>query len=65
MTEIFEDEEKTAVVEEEILELETDDDTWSDFKASQGSDARRKLESLLDEKRLKEDLDDYFELEDL
>jgi len=65
MTEIFEDEEKVPVVEDDILELETEDESWEDFKASQGGDARRRLEDMLDEKKLKADLDDYFELDDL
>ena len=65
MTEIFEDEEKVAVVEDEILELETDEDSWETVKANQGADARRRLEDMLDEKKLKADLDDYFELDDL
>ncbi|NDH09645.1 MAG: hypothetical protein EBY16_08570 [Gammaproteobacteria bacterium] len=64
MTEIFADEEKVTPVEDDILELEKDAD-WQDFKASQDTDARRRLEDLLDEKRLKKDLDDYFELQDL
>jgi hypothetical protein len=65
MTEIFEGEEKVAAVEDDILELETEDDSWENFKANQGGDARRRLEDMLDEKRLKADLDDYFELDDL
>ena len=64
MTEIFADEEKVTPVEDDILELEKDAD-WQAFKASQDTDARRRLEDLLDEKRLKKDLDDYFELQDL
>jgi len=63
MTEIFADEGKVTPGEDDILELEKDAD-WQDFKASQDTDARRRLEDLLDEKRLKKDLDDYFELQD-
>lgn len=64
MTEIFDEEEKIIPEEEDVLELEVQD-AWEDLKANQGSDARRKLEDLLAEKRLKEELDDYFELDDL
>lgn len=63
MTEIFE-EEKVAPVEDDVLELETEEN-WQVLKASQGSDARRRLEDLLYEKKLKEDLDDYYELDNL
>ena len=63
MTEIFE-EEKVAPVEDDALELETEEN-WQVLKASQGSDARRRLEDLLYEKKLKEDLDDYYELDNL
>ena len=64
MTEIFE-EEKVAPVEDDVLELETEDENWQVLKVSQGSDARRRLEDLLYEKKLKEDLDDYYELDNL
>lgn len=64
MTEIFE-EEKVAPVDDDVLELETEDENWQVLKVSQGSDARRRLEDLLYEKKLKEDLDDYYELDNL
>jgi hypothetical protein len=64
MTDIFE-EEKAAPVEDDVLELETEDENWQVLKLSQGSDARRRLEDLLYEKKLKEDLDDYYELDNL
>lgn len=64
MTEIFDEEEKIIPEDEELVDLEVQD-TWEDLKANQGSDARRKLEDLLAEKKLKEELDDYFELDDL
>lgn len=60
MTEIFDEEEKIIPEDEELVDLEVQD-TWEDLKANQGSDARRKLEDLLAEKKLKEELDDYFE----
>ena len=63
MTEIFADEEKVIPVEDELLGL-VKDDNWQDFKASKNTDARRRLEDLLDEKKLIVDLDDYFEFQD-
>lgn len=64
MTEIFDEEEKIIPEDEEVVECEVQE-TWEDLKANHGSDARRKLEDLLAEKKLKEELDDYFELDDL
>ena len=68
MTELFEDEEKVATNEEEVIEVESDaeSEAWNkDFKTDPLSDARRRLEDLLAERRLKTDLDDYFELNDI
>ncbi len=64
MTEIFDDEEKVTPEEDELAELEVQD-AWEDLRGNQGSDARRRLEDLMDEKKLKAELDDYFELDDL
>ena len=68
MTELFEDEEKVATNEEEVIEVESDAESepWNkDLKIDPLSDARRRLEDLLAERRLKEELDDYFELDDI
>lgn len=62
MTEIFEDEEKINTSEDEIIE--NDDESWVDLKVEESSDARRRLEDLLDERRLRDELDDYFENEE-
>ena len=68
VTELFEDEEKVATDEEEVIEVESDaeSEAWNkDFKTDPLSDARRRLEDLLAERRLKTELDDYFELDDI
>jgi hypothetical protein len=64
MTEIFDDEEKISPEDEEVIDVETEE-TWEAVKINPLSDARRRLEDLMDEKKLKEELDDYFELDDL
>lgn len=64
MTEIFDDEEKIIPEDNEIIDVE-EIEPWVESKVSSVSDARRRLEDLLDEKKLKEELDDYFELDDL
>jgi hypothetical protein len=64
MTEIFDDEEKITPEDEEVIDVETEE-TWEVAKVNPLSGARRRLEDLLDEKKLKEELDDYFELDDL
>ena len=64
MTEIFDDEEKIIPEEDDIIDVDTDN-TWVEEKNHEVSDARRRLEDLFYEKKLKEELDDYFELDDL
>ena len=67
VTELFEDEEKVATNEEEVIEVESDAESEAWNKASKTdplSDARRRLEDVLAERRLKTVLDDYFELND-
>jgi hypothetical protein len=64
MTEIFDDKEKIIPEDNEIIDVE-EIEPWVESKVSSVSDARRRLEDLLDEKKLKEELDDYFELDDL
>ena len=68
MTELFEEDEKIATTDDEVIDVETEavaDDWVGDLKVDEVSDARRRLEDLLDERKLREDLDDYFELDDL
>jgi hypothetical protein len=68
MTELFEEDEKIVTADDEVIDVETEavaDDWVADLKVDEVSDARRRLEDLLDERKLREDLDDYFELDDL
>lgn len=70
MTEHYEEEQEQeqdqiATTEDDAidteLEQEITDTAWTlDLKEDMGSDARRRLEDLLDERRLREELDDYF-----
>lgn len=71
MTELFDEEEKLVSSEDEVLdvetgtEVETETEGWDkDIKIEQVSDARRRLEDLLDEKKLREELDDFLELDE-
>ena len=64
MTELFDEGEKTGAVADELLDVEVED-VLEPVKAPIASDARRRLEDLLNERKLNEELDDYFELEDI
>lgn len=64
MTELFDEGEKTIAVADELLDVEVED-VLEPVKAPIASDARRRLEDLLNERKLNEELDDYFELEDI
>jgi hypothetical protein len=57
MSELFEDEEDMALVAEEDIVATEDVIQCTTF------DARRRLESLLDEKRLHNELDDFLDYE--
>lgn len=58
MTDIFEnDEVEVLAVDDGFNDLEVDTETG---KSNPGLDARRRLESLLEEKRLQEELGDDF-----
>ncbi len=71
MTELFEEEqeqEQLNSADDEVIDVELDqeipDTPWSiEDKTDLSSGARRRLEDLLDERKLREELDDYFELE--
>jgi hypothetical protein len=60
MTELFEDDDKIAVVDDEVVDVESEESWEKDDKIEHVSDARRRLEDLLDERKLREELDDYF-----
>jgi len=58
MGELFNEEnEKEGIVEEE--EISDPEDILEDSAEPDFSDARRRLEKLLDEKRLRDELDDF------
>lgn len=71
MTEIFEgqeEQEELVSSEDEVLDVddaEVEDSLSLELKEDLSSDARRRLEDLLDERRLREELDDYFQLDDM
>lgn len=71
MTEIFEEQEEQEELvssEDEVLDVddaEVEDSLSLELKEDLSSDARRRLEDLLDERRLREELDDYFQLDDM
>lgn len=60
MSELFDDdgEEKMLIIEDELEETEDIVDEDIDPPLS---DARRRLEKLLEEKRLRDELEDYFD----
>ena len=58
MTELFEDVEN----ENEMLALEPEEIIQDTYKVSP-SEARRRLESMLADKKLRDELDDYFDNE--
>ena len=57
---LFEDDDKIAVVDDEVVDVESEESWEKDDKIEHVSDARRRLEDLLDERKLREELDDYF-----
>lgn len=70
MTELFEEDEKIVTADDEVIEAEVDiespEEPWSgDVKLDLASDARRRLENMLDERKLRDELDDYFDLDEL
>ena len=64
MTELFDEGEKTIAVADELLDVEVEE-VLEPVKTPIAYDARRRLEDLLNERKLNEELDDYFELEDI
>lgn len=62
MSDLFEDDEDAVVeVGEDFVEDDREVDVDAEIieTASNGLDARRRLENLLDEKRLRDELDDF------
>lgn len=61
MSELFDDEEdKVLVAEDELLET-PDEEVVIETRPKSGSDARRRLENLLEEKRLRDELEDFLD----
>lgn len=59
MTDLFEeDEEEIIEVEEGFEEVEVDTE-FTEIPDNNGLDARRRLENMLEEKRLRDELDDF------
>ncbi|KTC99591.1 PA3496 family putative envelope integrity protein [Legionella erythra] len=63
MTELFEDEEEDIIEEESFVNDGDDIDIDVDTVAAVDGtlDARRRLENMLEEKRLREELDDFLD----
>lgn len=64
MSELFDDEDKALDTEDESLEVETVVDIEGvvlEHPEDSISDARRRLENLLDEKRLRDELEDFLD----
>ena len=59
MSELFDDDDDKVLIIEDELE-ETEDIVDEDIEPPL-SDARRRLEKLLEEKRLRDELEDYFD----
>ena len=57
MSELFDDEDKALIVEDEVVETEV----AIDSRHRSLLDARRRLENLMDEKRLRDELEDYLD----
>lgn len=62
MSELFDDEEEKAlIVEDEIEESEEPEEIIKENRQRPSFDARRRLENLLDEKRLRDELKDFLD----
>ncbi len=66
MSELFEDsQDKVIVVEDDVVEVEADvvevEAIEVDTRQRPAFDARRRLESLLEEKRLRDELEDFLD----
>ena len=60
MTDLFDDndEEKAILVDEDLVEVE---DVIVDVRQRPTSDARRRLENLMEDKRLRNELEDFID----
>ncbi|WP_133128932.1 PA3496 family putative envelope integrity protein [Legionella nagasakiensis] len=58
MTELYDEEEKELIAEDEFVEA---DEIILDDSNRPPSDARKRLENLLEEKRLRDELEDFLD----
>lgn len=58
MSNLYDEEDKELMSEDEFVEA---DEVILDSRSDTSTDARRRLEKLLDEKRLQEELDDFLD----
>ncbi len=60
MSELFDetDDDKVSIVDDDLIEAEH---AMVDIRHKSNSDARRRLEDLMEEKRLREELEDYLD----
>ena len=59
MSELFEESEDEVIEAVEGFDEEVDVEAQLDESVNAGLDARRRLENMLDEKRLRDELDDF------
>ena len=60
MSELFDDEDKILVVETDV-EVDDVEEIIRDNRQRPISDSRRRLENMLDEKRLRDELEDFLD----
>jgi len=58
MSELFNDEDKTLIVDDELIDAE---EVIVDTRPRPMSDARRRLEDLMEDKRLRDELEDFLD----
>ena len=66
MSELFDDEDKSLDAEDESIEVDVEEveeleEAVLDHRQRPVSDARRRLEDLLDDKRLRDELEDFLD----
>ncbi|PWY55346.1 hypothetical protein DGG96_11990 [Legionella qingyii] len=61
MSDLFEDDDAVVEVEEDFVDVDSELDVDAEVMDTvpRGLDARRRLENMLDEKRLRDELDDF------
>ena len=61
MSELFDEDEDKVIVAEEDVDLDEADDVVLEDGERQTADARRRLENMLEEKRLRDELEDFLD----